>query len=101
MLPGEADPAVDLHSAFGDRDRGVEGGRGGQFRGAVVVPSAAAATRLRVPSSATSMSAHRCDTAWKLPIGLPNCSRSPAQLTAIASARAATPTESAAAASSP
>src|SRR5207244_2588391 len=29
----------------------------------------------RMPSTSTSMSAQRCLTAWKLPMGLPNCTR--------------------------
>lgn len=45
------------------------------------------------------MSAHRCETAWKLPMGLPNWRRSRAQSTAIARAREPTPIESAATAS--
>jgi len=37
--------------------------------------TAAAWTATRAVSAATSMSAARCFTAWKEPIGFPNCSR--------------------------
>ena len=37
--------------------------------------TAAACTAARAVSAATSMSAHMCFTAWKDPMGLPNCSR--------------------------
>ncbi len=44
-----------------------------------------------MPSTSTSMSAHRCFTAWNEPIGRPNCTRSFAYSTAISSARDAPP----------
>ena len=45
----------------------------------------------RMPSTSTSMSAQRCFTAWKLPIGRPNCTRSLAYSTAMSIARDAPP----------
>src|SRR5207244_1912578 len=50
----------------------------------------------RMPSTSTSMSAQRCFTAWKLPIGRPNCTRSFAYSTAMSIARDAPPSISAA-----
>ena len=41
-----------------------------------------------MPSTSTSMSAQRCLSAWKLPIGRPNCTRSFAYSTVMSSTRA-------------
>ena len=43
-----------------------------------------------------SISAHMCLTAWKLPIGLPNCSRTFAYSVAVSSIQRASPAHSAA-----
>ena len=82
MLPGESHPAVDLQSALGGDDAGIESCCNGEITRKSdwsSSSSAAASTWLRAPSSATNMSAHRCDTAWKLPMGRPNWWRSLAQ----------------------
>ena len=47
-------------------------------------------------SARHSISAHRCLMAWKLPIGLPNCSRTLAYATAVSSDHRVTPAASAA-----
>ena len=49
-----------------------------------------------MPSTSTSMSAQRCFTAWKLPIGLSNCTRSFAYSTDRSSSRCPPPSSSAA-----
>ena len=56
---------------------------------------AAQYTADRMPSTSTSMSAQRCFTAWKLPIGRPNCTRSLAYSTDRSSTRCAMPSISA------
>ena len=45
----------------------------------------------RIASTSMNASAIRCCTAWKLPIGLPNCSRSVVYEAAMRSARSVTP----------
>ena len=45
----------------------------------------------RIASTSMKASAIRCCTAWKLPIGLPNCSRSVVYAAAMRSARSVTP----------
>ena len=62
-------------------------------------PEAAAATSHAAAvtaSAVSSISAHRCLTAWKLPIGLPNCSRTLAYSTAVSRHQRVTPDASAA-----
>ena len=81
VLPGEADAAEHLDAVLGRLDRGVERDRAGDRRGERVLVGIAG--RLGgVPRDArspirpgSSISAHRCLIAWKLPIGWPNCSR--------------------------
>ena len=63
-------------------------------------PSAAAAASQAAAvtaSAISSISAHRCLTAWKEPILRPNCSRTPAYATAVRRHQRATPAASAAA----
>ena len=73
----------------------------GRDRQLVVVVAADAATAASAAATAicwerSSISAHMCLTAWKLPIGLPNCSRTLAYSAAVSSAQRATPAASAA-----
>ncbi len=49
----------------------------------------------RANSTRTSASARWCFTAWKDPMGLPNCDRSLAYSAAMATSRSATPTNTA------
>ncbi|SHV86971.1 Uncharacterised protein [Mycobacteroides abscessus subsp. abscessus] len=56
---------------------------------------AASQTATSACSTRHSISAHMCLMAWKLPICLPNCSRTLAYSTAVCSAHRATPTASA------
>ena len=83
VLPGEADPAVDLearghHPLGGVRAPDLGGGRRPAPTPARRSTAAHAAYQVaeRIPSTSTSMSAQRCLTAWKLPIGTPNWTRS-------------------------
>src|SRR5438477_90090 len=57
---------------------------------------AAQYTSERASSVSMYVSASGCETAWYVPIGLPNCSRVPACRSARSRARCATPTASAA-----
>ena len=57
---------------------------------------AASAAATEICSERSSISAHMCLIAWKLPIGLPNCSRTFAYSTAVSSAHRANPAVSAA-----
>src|SRR5437667_209953 len=71
------------------------------WRAAASSPSASATAAKvvseRAASARTAMSAQRCFTAWKAPIGRPNCCRTFAYSTESSSVRSATPTASAAA----
>src|SRR5216117_936445 len=71
------------------------------WRGAVSSPSASATAAKvvseRATSARTAMLAQRCFTAWKEPIGGPNCCRTLAYSTESSSVRSATPSASAAA----
>ncbi len=58
---------------------------------------AAAQVAARAASNVQSMSAQRCLTAWKCPMGRPNCSRTRAYSAAVSTHHAAAPTASAAA----
>ena len=58
---------------------------------------AASAAATDACSLRSSISAHMCLIAWKLPIGLPNCSRTLAYSVAVVSSQRATPAASAAA----
>ena len=83
VLEGEADAAEHLDAVLGDGHGAVErhrcGDIGGEVRllrrwsGRAAAPAshATAAT----DSVVSSISAHRCLTAWNEPIGAPNCSR--------------------------
>ena len=55
----------------------------------------------RIPSTSTSMSAQRCLTAWKLPMGTPNWTRSLAYSVASSSTRPLPPSSSAEVARAP
>ena len=57
---------------------------------------AASAAATAVCCARSSISAHMCLTAWKLPIGLPNCSRTFAYSVAVLSVQRASPAASAA-----
>ena len=103
MLPGEADAAEDLDALLGavrgrlERRRRRRCARSGGDRAAVVgvAPSAsslqaAAASQATAAhcSTATSMSASACLTAWNWPIGRPNCTRTLAYSDAVSQAPA-------------
>ena len=83
MLPGAADAAEHLDAVLDVCLRGGDADARGQRRGdreLVVIPESAAARAASAAATSAcsarhSISAHRCLTAWKLPIGLPNCSR--------------------------
>ena len=94
VLPREADAAVHLERRRHHPLRRVGRPRSspstrrptprGRRRRCTTRPST---TVERMPSTSTSMSAQRCFTAWKLPIGRPNCTRSFAYSTAMSSTR--------------
>ena len=83
-LVGEAHRAVQVHGAPADRDgriaRARLGGQHRQPRRAAVACRRASSTALTTAAQANSASLHmstsRCWIAWKLAIGLPNCTRS-------------------------
>ena len=94
VLPGEADAAEHLDRA-GARPRrasrprtpGPWSRRGGARPGRRHrTPSTRSTRDARASSTARSMSAHRCCTAWNVPIGTSNCRRSLAYSTASSSA---------------
>ena len=99
VLEGEADPAEHLDAGLGDLDRPVEARRCGDVGGEgpllVVVPGGRATATSHAAavtdSAVSSISAHRCLTAWKPPIGLPNCSRTFAYSTAVSRHQRASP----------
>ena len=104
VLVGEADAAEHLDAGLGHGHRAVEAGHLGDVGGVgplVVVarrPAAATSHAAAVTASAvSSISAHRCLTAWKAPIFWPNCSRTLAYSTAVSRHQRATPAASAAA----
>ena len=95
MLEGEPDPAEHLDAGLGDLDRAVEARSPRRRRRRTPTarrrPTRAPATSHAAAvtaSAVSSISAHRCLTAWKLPIGLPNCSRTLAYSTAVSQAPA-------------
>ncbi len=104
VLPGDADAAEHLDAvlgvglgeldARGRRDGG--GDRQLRFVGSVGGAGAASAAATATCSERSSISAHMCLTAWKLPIGLPNCSRTFAYSVAVCSVHRANPAASAA-----
>ena len=103
VLPGDADTTEHLNAVLGvglgglDADCRSDGGGDGKLgviggRGAWAASAAATDTC----SERSSISAHRCLTAWKLPIGLPNCSRTFAYSVAVSNIQRARPAASAA-----
>src|ERR1700746_2467328 len=72
---GDVDPDAAVHVLAGGRDPGAGLG----------------SPELRDPSRAVGGAALRCCTAWKLPMGRPNCSRPVVYSAAIRKARSDTP----------
>ena len=104
VLPGDADAAEHLDAVLGvGLGRLDADGRGdarprstaGRRRRRRPRPSASAAATAAC-CERSSISAHMCLMAWKLPIGLPNCSRTLAYSVAVSSAHRASPAASAA-----
>ena len=82
VLPREADAAVHLDVEVGVLEEGRQGERGGDRGGQLELVEIAGGRGSGVPtaavasSAATSMSAQWCFTAWNMPMGRPNCTRS-------------------------
>ena len=104
VLPGDADTAEHLDAVLGvglgrldarwprrPRRRWTAADRRSRRRRLAASPAATAAC-----SERSSISAHMCLMAWKLPIGLPNCSRTFAYSVAVRSVQRASPAASAA-----
>ena len=103
VFPGDSDTAEHLDAVLGVGLGGVDpGGRSHRrgdrqlllvgLRGGVCGVTAAT----DACSERSSISAHMCLIAWKLPIGLPNCSRTFAYSVAVCSVQRASPAASAA-----
>ena len=104
VFPGDADTAEHLDAVLGVGLRGLDAHRRppapprstSWSSSASAAARAASAAATDVCSERSSISAHMCLMAWKLPIGLPNCSRTFAYSVAVCSSQRASPAASAA-----